>query len=78
MKKAIDIRRCCMCAAALTLLAVSVEAKPLSYPGGAIAMQENDETGHTLSLDYTLSPRYAVGLYAKQESSGKKFYRAWR
>lgn len=39
-------------------------------------MQENDETGHTLSLDYTLSPHYAVGFYAKQEVGGKKFYTA--
>ncbi len=36
-------------------------------------MQENDETGHSLSLDYTVTPRYALGLYAKQESGGKEF-----
>src|SRR5438128_2319051 len=49
------------------------EAKPISYVGGVMAMQENDETGHTLSLDYTFDPHYALGLYAKQEEGGKKF-----
>jgi hypothetical protein len=48
-------------------------AKPISYVGGTMIMQENDETGHTLSLDYTLSPNYAVGLYAKKESGGSEF-----
>lgn len=51
----------------------AVEAKPISYPGGIMAMQENDETGHTLSLDYTITKDYAVGLYAKQEEGGKEF-----
>jgi hypothetical protein len=48
----------------------SAMAKPLSYPGGVMVMQENDETGHTLSLDYTVTPKYAVALYAKKESGG--------
>lgn len=42
-------------------------AKPLSYVGGTMAMIENDETGNTLSLDYTFSPRFAAALYAKRE-----------
>src|SRR5579872_5286985 len=54
-------------------LPLAAKAKPISYVGGVMAMQENDETGHTLSLDYTLSPNYAVGLYAKQEENGKEF-----
>ena len=38
----------------LTFSFVAVaRAKPLSYVGGTMAMQENDETGHTISLDYT-------------------------
>lgn len=49
------------------------QAKPLSYPGGIMVMQENDETGHTLSIDYTVTPQYAVALYAKKESSGDNF-----
>ncbi len=57
----------------ITLMAAPAGAKPLSYPGGLMVMQENDETGHTLSLDYTLSPRYAVGLFAKRESGGMEF-----
>jgi MerR family Zn(II)-responsive transcriptional regulator of zntA len=49
------------------------EAKPISYVNGIMAMQENDETGHTLSLDYTIDPKLAVGLYAKKENGGKEF-----
>jgi hypothetical protein len=60
-----------MCAAAFT-----AEAKPLSYVGGTMAMQENDETGHTLSLDYTFDPHFAVGLYSKYEIGGNEFYMA--
>lgn len=51
-------------------------AKPISYVGGTMIMQENDETGHTLSLDYTFSPRYAVGLYAKEQRGGKEYFTA--
>lgn len=51
--------------------ALSSEAKPLSYVGGTMVMQENDETGHTLSLDYTFTPTEAFGLYVKQEENGK-------
>jgi DNA-binding transcriptional MerR regulator len=61
--------------AALSFMTMAplAEAKPLSYVGGTMIMQENDETGHTLSVDYTLDPNYAVGLYAKQEEGGKEF-----
>lgn len=48
------------------------EAKPISYVNGFMVMQENDETGHTLSLDYTIDPKLAVGLYAKKEGNQKK------
>jgi hypothetical protein len=49
------------------------QGKPLSYVGGTMVMQENDETGHTLSIDYTFDPHFAIGLYAKDEIGGKKF-----
>jgi DNA-binding transcriptional MerR regulator len=49
------------------------EAKPISYVDGVMVMQENDETGYTFSVDYTLSPKYAVGLYAKKEHEGDEF-----
>src|SRR5256885_789332 len=49
-------------------------AKPLSYVGGTMVMQENDETGHTLSLDYTLTPTEAFGIYIKQEENGKEIF----
>src|SRR6202011_1430164 len=50
------------------------EAKPLSYVGGTMVMQENDETGHTLSLDYTFTPTEAFGIYIKQEENGKEIF----
>lgn len=53
--------------------ASNAEAKPISYVNGFMVMQENDETGHTLSLDYTIDPSLAVGLYAKKESGDKDF-----
>jgi DNA-binding transcriptional MerR regulator len=63
--------------AAVLALHGAAQAKPISYVGGTMVMQENDETGHTVSLDYTVTPNYAVGLYAKDEineRSGKDFY----
>jgi hypothetical protein len=56
----------------ITLAAQPAQAKPVSYVGGTMVMQENDETGHTLSVDYTVTPTYAVALYAKQEEGGSK------
>jgi hypothetical protein len=53
-------------------LAANLEAKPLSYVGGLMLMQENDETGHTFSFDYTFRPTNAVGFYLKQEENGKE------
>jgi hypothetical protein len=58
--------------ASLMVFPAAAQAKPLSYVGGTMVMQENDETGHTLSLDYTFSPQYALGLYAKKEEGGSK------
>ena len=43
-------------------VAPPLQAKPLSYVGGTMVMQENDETGYTLSIDYTFNPHFAVGL----------------
>ena len=51
----------------------AAHAKPISYVNGFMVMQENDETGNTLSLDYTIDPKLAVGLYAKRENGGKEF-----
>ena len=55
-----------------TVLSFAVHGKPLSYVGGTMIMQENDETGHTLSLDYTFTPTEALGIYIKQEENGKE------
>lgn len=54
-------------------LAPPAEGKPLSYVGGTMVMQENDETGYTLSIDYTLDPHFALGLYSKGEIGGDDF-----
>ena len=56
--------------------AFSTQAKPLSYVGGTMVMQENDETGHTLSIDYTFDPHFALGLYSKYEINQKEFWMA--
>jgi hypothetical protein len=56
--------------------AFSAQGKPLSYVGGTMVMQENDETGHTLSIDYTFDPRFAVGLYSKYETNQDEFWMA--
>src|SRR5438132_14296483 len=58
----------------LSLLPLQVEAKPLSYVGGTMVMQENDETGHTISLDFTFTPTEAFGIYIKQEENGKDIF----
>lgn len=55
-----------------TVLSFAAQAKPLSYVGGIMVMQENDETGHTLSLDYTFTRTHAFGIYLKQEENGKE------
>jgi hypothetical protein len=47
--------------------AVVTEGKPLSYVGGTMVMQENDETGHSISIDYTFNPRFALAVYSKYE-----------
>jgi DNA-binding transcriptional MerR regulator len=62
--------------AAITSLCLTTQAKakPISYVNGLMIMQENDETGHTVSLDYTIDPKFAVGMYAKKESGDKDFF----
>jgi hypothetical protein len=51
----------------LLLPLAETQAKPLSYVGGTMVMQENDETGHTLTIDYTFDPHFALGVYSKYE-----------
>ena len=57
-------------------LALPAQGKPLSYVGGTMVMQENDETGHTVSIDYTFDPHFALGLYSKYEINQKEFWMA--
>jgi hypothetical protein len=51
----------------LLLALAETQTKPLSYVGGTMVMQENDETGHTLTIDYTFDPHFALGVYSKYE-----------
>jgi hypothetical protein len=59
-----------------SVVAGAAQAKPLSYVGGTMLMQENDETGHTLNLDYTFHPHFAIGLYSKYEIGRDEFWMA--
>jgi len=62
--------------AVLTLAAFAQQtaiAKPISYVGGTMVMIENDETGHTASVDYTVTPRIAAAIYLKRETHGEEF-----
>ena len=43
-----------------------------------MVMQENDETGYTLSIDYTFNPHFALGIYSKYEINGNEFWMAGR
>jgi hypothetical protein len=56
------------------IVAGSAQAKPLSYVGGTMVMQENDETGYTVTVDYTFNPHFALGIYAKYEIGGDDFW----
>lgn len=40
----------------------AAEARPISYPGGWMVMQENDFESNSLQAHYTFTPRYSVGL----------------
>ncbi len=65
-----------MPAVLMIALCPPAHAKPISYVDGVMVMQENDETGHTVSMDYTFDPHYAVGWYSKWEENergGKDF-----
>jgi hypothetical protein len=59
--------------ACLAFLPTATEAKPISYVGGTMVMVENDETGHSASIDYTFTPRLAGALYVKREIGGDDF-----
>jgi hypothetical protein len=55
------------------MLAVPAAAKPISYVGGAMLMQENDSNGHTVGIDYTITPRLAVAVHAQRMTRGANF-----
>src|SRR2546430_11157955 len=74
------VRRTVAAATAVAIVFCSItariQAKPLSYVGGTMVMQENDETGHTLAIDYTFDPHFALGLYSKYEINQNEFWMA--
>ena len=39
-----------------------------------MVMQENNETGYTLSIDYAFNPHFAVGIYSKYEINQDEFW----
>ncbi len=45
----------------------------MSYAGGLMLMQENDSGGHTVGMDYTISPRMAVAVHAQHHIRGDNF-----
>ncbi len=48
------------------LLPTAGAAKPLSYVGGMMLMQENDAGGHTVGIDYTFHPNWALAVHAQR------------
>lgn len=60
----------------LLLALAETQAKPISFVGGTMVMQENDETGYTLTIDYTFNPHFALGVYSKYEIGGDDFWMA--
>jgi hypothetical protein len=70
------IYRLFFCLVLTFVVALPGQGKPLSYVGGTMVMQENDETGYTLSVDYTFDPHFALGLYAKYEINQRELYMA--
>jgi hypothetical protein len=71
-----SVARALMLSTFFWCVAVQTQAKPISYVGGTMVMQENDETGHTLTVDYTFNPHFALGTYAKYEIGGNEFWMA--
>ena len=62
--------------AAFFTAVLDANSKPLSYVDGTMVMQENDETGHTLTIDYTFDPHFALGVYSKYEINQNEFWMA--
>ncbi|MBL8644207.1 MAG: hypothetical protein JNK21_09755 [Rhodospirillaceae bacterium] len=67
------LRRCAFAFLPTILGSASGVAKPISYVGGTMLMQEADETGYSLAADYTLSPKLAVGVFGKKEIKGDRY-----
>src|ERR1700744_5559749 len=49
--------------AAVLFLPSSVRARPISYPGGLMAMTMNDFSMNSFDLSYTVAPTWAVGVH---------------
>ena len=55
-------RSLCLAGAALAALTATAHARPVSYPGGNMAMLEADEDGGMVELVHTLTPRFGLGV----------------
>jgi hypothetical protein len=56
--------------------ALTVFARPVSYPGGVTVMSHNDYMANALSANYTISSRDTVGLLSEYDRNSKYWYHA--
>ena len=57
----------------LLLAPLAAWAKPISYVGGTMLMQENDAGGQTLGIDHTFHPNFAAALHIQHHIRGDNF-----
>ncbi len=48
-------------------------AKPVSYVGGTMLMQENDASQRTVGVDYTVAPNMAVAFHIQEHTRGAPY-----
>ena len=48
-------------------------AKPISYVGGTMLMQENDASQRTVGFDTTVTPNMAVGFHVQEHTRGPPY-----
>jgi hypothetical protein len=67
-------RSFCLAGAALMALTATAQARPVSYPGGNMAMLEADEDGGVVELVHTLTPRFGLGVRSAWNQDGDLQY----
>ena len=53
-----------LCCATMLFYAASAQANPVFYPGGTMVMLDNNAMENSALVNYTVTPRYAVGYRA--------------